>query len=210
MNRPATAVAAAALCLFAGCSILSPQPDRSRFYVLTASVDQSAPPDATSGLALGFGPVKFPDYLDRSQMVTRVAPNQVVYSDVHRWAEPLDRNFSRVMNENLTRLLNTDRIVSLPTFVPVAVQFDIPMEILRFESDDQGVVELAARWAIRSGNGKLLYATESHITETASGTKKKEIVAALSRAVGKLSEELAGEIRRLSSTQREPEASDRR
>jgi hypothetical protein len=203
MIRPATAVAA--LCLFAGCSILSPQPDRSRFYVLTASVEQATPPSATSGLTLGLGPIKFPDYLDRSQIVTRVAPNQVLYSDIHRWAEPLDRNFSRVMTENIARLVNTERIVSLPTFAPVSVHYEIPMEILRFESDGEGVVELAARWAVRStASGKLVYATESHVVETAAENKTKAIVAAMSTAVGKLSREIAGELERLSSAESKP------
>ena len=109
------------------------------------------------------------------------------------------------LDPHLVNGTNTDRIVSLPTFVPVTVQYEIPMEILRFESNDQGVVELSARWAIRStASGKIVYATESHITETASGTEKKAIVAALSNAVGKLSEEVAAEIQRISSTEGKP------
>jgi uncharacterized lipoprotein YmbA len=105
------------------------------------------------------------------------------------------------MVENLARLVNTDRIVSLPTFIPVVVQYEIPMEVLRFESDDKGGVELAARWAIRSvASGKVIYATESHIIETASEAKTKAIVAALSDAVGKLSQEIAGQIPRVSAT----------
>jgi uncharacterized lipoprotein YmbA len=200
MRRPATSVALAALCLLTGCSILAPQPDPSRFYVLTPSVDQTTPPGVAGTSTLGLGPIKFPDYLDRSQIVTRVAPNQVVFSDVARWAEPLDRNFSRVLGENLSRLLNTERVVSLPTFVPVVAKYEIPIEVLRFESDDKGVVELSARWAIRNpAEGKLLHTSESHITETATEPGTKAMVAALSAAVGKLGSEIADAIRQQSA-----------
>jgi uncharacterized lipoprotein YmbA len=198
MSRPVTAVVLAALCFLAGCSILSPQPDRSRFYVLTSSVDAPGPTSGAAAYTLGLGPIKFPDYLDRSQIVTRVAPNQVVFSDVDRWAEPLDRNFSRVLSENLARLLNTERIISLPTFVPTNVEYEIPIEVLRFESDGSGVVELTARWAIRRPKeGKLLHTRESRIVETASEARTQAMVVALSGAVGKLGEEIAREIERL-------------
>jgi uncharacterized protein len=200
MSRRATLLALIVLHALPGCSILKPQPDPSRFYVLTASVDAPAAPSEASGLTLGLGPIKLPDYLDRAPIVTRVAPNQVVFSDFERWAEPLERNVGRVLGEDLSRLLNTERVISLPAFVPIAVRFEIPVEVLRFESDDKGVVELWARWAIRDPNTRqLLHTSESHIIEAASGTETQAVVAALSRAVGKLGEEIAAEVRRLAA-----------
>ena len=200
MSRLGTTLALT-LCALTGCSILAPQPDPSRFYVLTASVDAPNTPAAADSLTIGVGPIRLPDYLDRSQIVTRVAPNQVVFSDIDRWAEPLGRTFARVLSEDLARLLNTDTIVSLPVFVPVSLQYEVPIEVLRFESDDKGVVELWARWAIRNPQDKkLLHASESRITESAAGTETQAVVAAQSRAIGKLGEEIAGAVRRLSTT----------
>src|SRR5207253_2828062 len=82
--------------LAAGCSVLSPQPDRSRFYILTPVANSgvvAATPASTSTdsqLTIGVGPVDFPDYLRRLPVVTRVAPNRIELSDEKRWAEPLD------------------------------------------------------------------------------------------------------------------------
>ena len=200
MSRLATALILTVLCALTACSILKPQPDRSRFYVLTATIEAPGRPAADDEMILGIGPIKLPDYLERSQLVTRVGANQVVFSDFERWAEPLERNFGRVLRENLSRLLNTEKIISLPAFLPLAVQYEVPLEVLHFESDDKGVVELSARWAIRNPTDrKALCMTESRITETASANKTEAVVATLSRAVGKLGEEIAAEIRRLSA-----------
>lgn len=185
----------------AGCSILKPQVDRSRFYVLTATASRAASAEsrAPNDLTIGVGPIKFPDYLDRSQLVTRLGPNRVAFSDLARWAEPLDHNFSRVLIENLVRLLNTEEIVSLPSFVLLSLRYEVPIEVQRFEGDEEGNVELVARWAIRSRTaGKLVHTAESQITETG-GPETEDVVAALSRAAAKLSEEIAAAIRQDSS-----------
>src|SRR5258708_8560294 len=98
-----------------GCSVAWPQPDRSKFFILTPISDSggtaakpaSASPD--SRLSLGLGPVDFPDYLRRLPVVTRVAPNQINLSDEKRWAEPLDKNFTRVLSDKLPTSLSTPR-----------------------------------------------------------------------------------------------------
>jgi len=63
--------------LVAGCSVLSPQPDRSRFYILTpvssggAMIAVPASTSADSQLTIGVGPVDFPDYLRRIEIDER-------------------------------------------------------------------------------------------------------------------------------------------
>lgn len=190
----------AATIALAGCSILKPQADPSRFYVLTSTSTraENANARAPGGLTIGVGPIELPDYLDRSPLVTRLGPNQVAFSDFERWAEPLARNFSRVVIENLVLLLNTEKVVSLPSLVPISLQYEVPIEVQRFESYDDGMVELVARWAVRSpADANVLRTGESRIAETG-GSETEEVVAALSRAVGRLSEEIASNIERLS------------
>ena len=209
MKRSAGAIVFSAIALLpllaASCSFLQPQPDRSRFYVLTAASEPDASlPPMDRDFTLGVGPMKLPDYLDRAQMATRVGANEVRFSTIDRWAEPLDGNFSRVVKENLGTLLGTERIIALPSFVPIPVLYEVVLEIMRFESDDRGSVELVARWAIRNPNAtaKLLYSNQSRVVETASGKTTDDRVAAMSRAAGKLSEEIATEVRRVAAEHR--------
>ena len=63
---------------------------------------------------LGIGPIKFPGYLDRQEIVVRSAQNRLMFLSTDRWAEPLQENFSRVLSENLALLLDTDLIIIYP------------------------------------------------------------------------------------------------
>ena len=80
MNLKMKLIAFGACAMAAGCSVLSPQPDRSKFFILTPVSDSAgitARPASTnpnSQLTIGVGPVDFPDYLRRLAVVTRVAP----------------------------------------------------------------------------------------------------------------------------------------
>src|ERR1700736_4827820 len=106
----------ACLIIVAGCSVgsvLEPRKDPSQFYVLTPmdSSLRGVPITYSSGaggrteIAIGLGPVKFPAYLARPEIVTRSSPNKIDLSDIDRWAEPLDKNFVTVLAQNLTTLL---------------------------------------------------------------------------------------------------------
>src|SRR5208282_1124215 len=98
----------------AGCSPLAPRPNYAKYFVLTPINDIANPAPVGSKLAIGVGPIDFPGYLQRTQVVTRTAPNQIDLSPVDRWGEPLDKNFKRVLDENLAQLLNTYRIEEYP------------------------------------------------------------------------------------------------
>lgn len=182
----------------AGCTLLRPQPDPSRFFVLTP-VEQPGEAAARK-LALGLGPMRFPDYLARPQLVRRSGQNQLRISQVEMWAEPLERNFKRVLSQDLGVLLGTKEILQHPWFTTVSLDYEIPIEVLRFEPDDDGTIRLDARWAIREPRSdRLLHTAESRIAEAPTDSSTEAIVAAMSAAVGKLSEEIAREIRRVSA-----------
>jgi uncharacterized protein len=104
--------------LAAACSPLAPRPDYAKFFVLTPISDPPTPSVSTTApgrLAIGIGPIDFPGYLKRLELVTRSSPNQLDISPVDRWGEPLDKNFERVLAENLAQLLNTQNIEKYPS-----------------------------------------------------------------------------------------------
>src|SRR5580693_5608781 len=91
----------------AGCSylakaILAPQKDISKFYLLTPTTDTAAPAtgstQSTNGnFTIGLGPIKLPPYLDRPEIVTRMAPNRLELSKEDRWGESIQNGFTRSM-----------------------------------------------------------------------------------------------------------------
>ncbi len=189
-----TAVAAIALGVLAGCSLTSGS-DPARFYVL-APLDDTEPVAASvrqarSGL-VGVGPVLFPDYLDRPQMVTRVGANQLDILEHDRWAEPLARGFTRTLAHDLSVLLSTDEVVVSPWHGANAPDYAVGVDVLRFERDATGTVTLQCRWTlVDTDTGERVAGREVTITEAATTPDVAASVAAMSRATGNLSREIA-------------------
>lgn len=182
-----------ALCaiMMAGC--LSPRRDDSKFFVLSP-VETDPGSMGSRQILVGLGPIKMPAYLDRQEVVTRVAPNRLELSRQDRWAEPLDSDFTRVLAQNLASELGTQRITFYPWYNTTRVDFQVKVNVYRFESDKDGKVDLTAHWQVLSGTGKLLIVRDSSYTETAKPGDTSDAAAAMSRALGRLSREIASAI----------------
>ncbi len=184
----------------AGCSFLEPKPDPSRFFSLTPlpRTGQRAQDAAgTNALALGIGPIKFPGYLDRQQFVTRISQNRFAVAENDRWAEPLEENFSRILSQNLSILLQTDRIVAYPWERNQRPTYQVQVEVLRFEPNAEQLVELSARWIILDDAKKSLIVKESYLTQSVRDKSTEAAVAALSDVLASFSQEVAAAIRDL-------------
>jgi len=194
-NLKVTSIALALCVAVTGCSPLAPRPNYTKFFILTPIAGTAAPvTPATSPIArhliIGIGPIDFPDYLKRSQVVTRSAPNRLDLSSVDRWGEPLDKNFQRILSENMAQLLNTSRIKQYPWDRKTHVDYQIEINVENFETSIDGQSQLRARWTIKNGDGKDLYASET-VTSTPVGTSDTATSTALSNDLSTFSNELA-------------------
>jgi uncharacterized protein len=195
--------------MLSGCSPLAPRPDLSQFYLLTADTTPASPiavvvsPASTptgSARGVGLGPITFPEYLERAQLVTRVAPNQVRLSETDRWAEPIDANFTRVLSANLERLLPSNNFVAFPWSRRAAVDYQVRIEVSRFEADADGSAYLAARWTIlNTHNGRLIFSDQSALSEPIRPAETGGQAGALSRLLARFSGQVAQTLRQLES-----------
>jgi uncharacterized protein len=180
----------------AACGTFSPRPDPSKFFTLSslrqveeASLKNSNKPEK---MFLGVGPIKFPGYLDRHEIVVRSAQNRFEVSEHDRWAEPLQENFVRILSQNLAVLLNTDLIITYPWPSVNRPRYQIEIEVLRFEANNDRNAQLFARWAVLdAGDKKIAVVKESRALRNAQEKSTEASVAALSEAVGDLSREIA-------------------
>ena len=141
---------------------------------------------------VGVGPVTLPPYLDRPQLVTRAGGNRVVLADIDSWVEPLEGMFARVLGENLALLLGTDDVLMLPQRRDVTLDRQVEVDVTRFDVDAAGNAVLDARWWVYGrGGDKLLRSGRSTITEPAQVGDYTAAAAALSRALGAMSREIA-------------------
>ena len=166
------------------------------FYTLT-SVEVPAPAQAQTGLALGVGPVTLPAYLDHPQLVTRTGQDALNLAEFDRWAEPLKAGVPRVLGDNLAALLGTSRVSLFPWMKSQAVRYQIAVDLTRFEGVAGGTVVLGARWRVLGSDGAELLVKQTTITEATGAAGSDALVAAMNRALGALSRDLAAALREL-------------
>jgi uncharacterized lipoprotein YmbA len=188
-----------AVLVLTGCGTTKP----SRFYLLTPVQSDTAP----AGLAtvrLGIGPIVFPEYLQRSQIVSRQAGgNELRVDDSNRWAEPLAANFARVLAENLSSRLGTEHVVIYPWSRGTELDYRVPIEIQRFEADEDQQVRLDVRWDILNADGQVRVGPRrQRITITSKAADYASLVKAHSEAVARLGASIADEIRELERPRR--------
>jgi uncharacterized lipoprotein YmbA len=179
--------------LVAGCTLLTPTHDASRFYTLAVRDASTA---ATRGRApsVVVGPVTIPAYLDRNEVAVRVSPTEIRYTPTERWAEPLAANFTTVLAEDLAVVLGSDRVVPQSAAAGVTPDFSVEVVVVRFEAAADGSAQLTARWALRDRDRKILLVRQTqHARQATSGTTEGG-VKALSAAVGDLADEIAAAI----------------
>jgi uncharacterized lipoprotein YmbA len=179
---------------------LGPKADPSRFFILTpAPQTQHSSPrcsPASTALAVGVGPIHLPGYLDRQELVSRATANRLDVAENNRWAEPLGDTFGRILAQNLSALLGTDKVSLYPWPSDLRPTYQVEIEVLRFEPDSARSAELAARWVLRDVPTRaILSVKESELTEPLKGPSTEESVAALSELLGKLSCEIVEALR---------------
>ena len=166
----------------------------SNFYVLSPLPQSKL--SGSENKTIGVFPVAMPDYLDRPQIVTRVSENEIKLDEFSRWAEPLKENFYTVLVENLSTLLNSEKIIKTAQNLGVPVTLQVGVEVVQFDGTLGGDVVLIAKWGLFGEEGKkLLLAKRSSFKEPTGAATYEALVAAQSRAVAALSREVAEAIK---------------
>ena len=125
-------------------------------------------------------------------MVTRTSDNQAVKAEFDRWVGSFKDNFINVLADNIGFLLPTERIYLYPWRVSVPIDYQVVLDIVRCDGRLGDAVWLEVRWSILGGpEKKLLKTNRSSIREPVSGADYAALVAAQSRALAKLSQEIA-------------------
>jgi len=196
----------------AGCAVSDP----TKYYALdrlAAGVSTRATADpksgeapskkteaAAGGVTVGVGPVIIPAYLNRPQIVTRTASDQMDFAMYHRWAEPLDEGIARILANEIAERVPTERVVSFPWrgIVARVIQYQVVVTVLRFDGHPSDDVTLDTRWRILGGDGKEIVVKRTTVTEPVAGSGYEPIVAAMARALAGLGQDIASEIRAIS------------
>lgn len=183
----------AALVFASGCASTPP----SRFYTLSAV---AVPAAAPSNVSVAVGPVAVPADVDRPQFVVSAGPNQVRLDEFNRWASPLQNGISRVVAENLVMLLGTPRVTLFPQTLSADADYRAAIEVQSFASAPGEAAMLDAVWTVRRMKDGKTATGRTTVREPVQEKGFDALAAAHSRAVGRLSQDLAGAVRALAGS----------
>ena len=206
-----TAVLLSIALVFSGCLGGPSKAPATRFFVLNSLYSEENPnrPEPVAALEediiIGVGPIRLSQALDRPQIIIRTSHNEIRRADLERWAMPLGENFLNVLVDNLSALLVTGSIVKFPWKASIPINYQIVMEITRFDGMPGGNVDLRARWGILARDGREVLAKQRlALTEPIGGDTIAEMVSAQSRLVATLSHKIAQAIQQLEEKEAKP------
>lgn len=191
MHRTAPLAALCAIAaLAAGCSSTPP----SSFYALSHTTAPAAPPGPVA-LAVVVGPVSIPAMVDQPQMVVSTGPNQIAIDEFHRWAAPLASDISRVVSENLVTMLATPRVSQFQQALNAPFDYRVAIEVQAFVSEPGEAASLNAVWVVRRSKDGKTVTGRTALREPASDKGYDALVAAHSRALARMSQDIADAVR---------------
>jgi len=176
--------------LLAGCA----STPAARYYTLSAATEPAA---SASDLAVVVGPVSVPAEVDRPQMVVRTGPNQMRVDEFNLWAAPLQSNISRVVVQNLVTLLGTPRVTVSSQTVSTDLSYRAGIEVQRFDSALGEAATLDAVWTVRRMKDGGMQTGRTTVREAVQENTYEALAAAHSRAVARLSQDIATAVQTL-------------
>jgi uncharacterized protein len=164
----------------------------ARFY----SLDSTATPDGAAPVnyPIMVGPVSVPAAVDRPEFVVQTAPNRVDVDEFNRWAAPLNDAVAQVVAGDLVKLLGTTDVASAPmaNFAPA---YRVTIDIQRFDSVPSQAALVEAVWTVHSTAGGETRSGRTVAREAVAGEGFDALAAAHSRALAKMSGDIAIAIR---------------
>ncbi len=168
----------------------------TNFYMLSAmspSAERTLAATAEGRIRIGLATVVVPEYLNRNEIVVNLDNTVYQLAEFNQWAEPLNDNLTRVLEENLTRLLRNDSIdIFLTTDSSIPTNYRLEVDVLRLDGNLGNQATLVAQWALLDAEqDELILMQRSEYQEPAADNTYKGLVLAKSRTVEKLSRDLA-------------------
>jgi uncharacterized lipoprotein YmbA len=182
------------LCALAALATGCASTPASRFYTLSAA---SGPAATSAKLSVAVGPVSVPAVVDRPQIVVDIGPNQVRLEEFNRWAAPLQNNIARVVADNLVQMLGTPRVTLAAQSLSADADYRAAIEVQSFQSAPGEAAIVDAVWTVRRIKDGRTELGRTTVRETVQEKGYDALAAAHSRALARLSQDIANAVRAL-------------
>jgi hypothetical protein len=220
LGRLALLVGALALVVASCVRLPSPRPSNTQYYLLGSA----GPSDTTAtdtGLRVGLRKPRLAAYLDTRSLVTRRGPNEIHFSEFHRWGEELGPALNRVVALNLEAQPGIQSAEVVPWPRGPTFDYVLQLRVLRFEgvgppppgpdADDdapipEGHAHVSVGWTVLGPEGDTLRARgqTQHQIDGWPVTDYADLVSKLDTSLVVLAEDLGTRLRALSRTAPSP------
>ncbi len=181
-------LAFAAVAILAGCGTSHPP----RFYDLSATATAGTLP--ATPVSVLVGPVTIPASVDQPQFVVRAAANRVHVDEFNRWDAPLNDSIARVVARDLSIELGSPEVAVAP-LANFKASYRVTIDIQRFESVRGEAALIEAVWAVRNTGTGQTKSGRNVVRESVQDNSFAALAAAHSRALARISADIATAIR---------------
>lgn len=149
--------------LLAGCASLAPEPDRTRYYTLSAPATET-PVDATpaDAVLVGVRVSHLADYLQRPGIVVRASGHEIRYAAFDRWADRLEGAVARAVAEALApKLAEVARITTAGAVRAPVPPVVLELEVVHFDArgGESPAALITIDWRVFAGDDGAAVAT---------------------------------------------------
>jgi uncharacterized lipoprotein YmbA len=160
-----------------------------RDYVLGAPVAESRQAVSQVGLpVVEIRPVRLPEYLDTTDLLTRRAGGQIEPSQTARWGERLSIGVARSLASSLATRLPSAAVTTMSAEQP---SWQVLVDLDSFEQRQDGNCVLAGRWSVRDGRRRTIEVERVSLLVPVDGTNDEHVVAAMTHAVDEFAARIA-------------------
>ena len=186
-------ITALSLLLLSACASSPPV----RYFTLSP-IDAEIQEDSDNAVMLGLGPFRMPDYLNRSQIVTRGENAEMQIDEFSRWSEPLATSLLRIVSTDVDNLLQDVVVVVFPyeAFVRDQVKYRLVGDINRFDADHLGRIVLEVQWGIVDVEGTVTVPVRRnrYQAQAAVVDDPGAVATAMNEALGQFSRDIADKL----------------
>jgi uncharacterized lipoprotein YmbA len=163
---------------------------KSEFYTLSAEAPRESVSHGSPVIVV-IGAVTVPELVDRPQIVVRAGTNHVTIDEFARWAEPLKSQIPRVFVADLSQLLNSPRVSTLPIGGDAVAAWRVRIDVQRFDASLGDVATVDVLWSVLPPGKAPPITGRTIASEPCAGAGYDAAVMAWSRALATVSRAIA-------------------
>ncbi len=170
-----------------------------RYLLIPSAESENVEPGKTdySQITVALGAVEFPEYLKTPKIVSFQESNKLYLDEYNRWASPLKSNFEKVLLEDISAYVPTDKISFYGEETADQNLYKVNVIVSAFGMQTDSSIVLKARWGIPSEKNAFTLDKKSFFSEDGKDAGYNEQAEIMSGLTAKLAQEIAAEIRRV-------------